>query len=121
MNKRMNVTVVICTYNRCKSLAKTLKSVAVSELPESVEWEVLVVDNNSKDQTRAVVEEFCQRYPKRFRYLFEPQQGKSQALSASIRAAHGEILAFTDDDVIVEPAWLSSLTAPLRDAQWSGC
>ena len=72
----MNVTVILCTYNRCQSLAKALESVAVSTLPKSIEWEVLVVDNNSRDQTRKVVEEFCRRYPGRFRYLFESRQGQ---------------------------------------------
>ena len=67
----MNVTVIICTYNRCQSLAKALGSVASSVLPDSVEWEVLVVDNNSKDQTPEVVDGFSRRHPGRFRYLFE--------------------------------------------------
>jgi len=68
-------------------LAKALDSVAASRLPDSVEWEVVVVDNNSRDQTREVVEEFRCRYPGRFRYLFEPRQGKSYALNAGIREA----------------------------------
>ena len=55
----MNLTVIIVTYNRCQSLAKTLESVAASSLPVSVEWEVLVVDNNSTDQTLQVVEDFA--------------------------------------------------------------
>ena len=46
----MNITVILCTYNRCRTLEKALSSVAVSTLPESIEWEVLVVDNNSRDQ-----------------------------------------------------------------------
>jgi glycosyltransferase involved in cell wall biosynthesis len=101
-------------------LAKALDSVAASALPESVAWEVLVVDNNSSDQTREVVEDFCRRYPGRFRYLFEPVQGKSHALNAGIRAARGEILAFIDDDVTVEPTWLQNLTASLGDNEWAG-
>ena len=62
----------------------------------------LVVDNNSKDQTRDVAQGFCQRYPGRFRYFFEAKQGKSNALNSGIQQAHGEILAFMDDDVLVE-------------------
>ncbi len=116
----MNVTVVLCTYNRCKSLAKTLKSLAALELPDSVEWEVLVVDNNSKDQTQSVVEEYCRRYPERFRYFFEMRQGLSNARNAGIRQARGEIVAFTDDDVIVEPTWLGRLVASLHDTRWAG-
>lgn len=115
------VSVILCTYNRCDSLARALRSLAVSQMPVSVDWEVLVVDNNSSDRTRVVVEELCRLYPRRFRYLFEPQQGKSHALNAGIGAAHGDVLAFVDDDVTVPATWLQNLTEPLRDNQWAGC
>jgi glycosyltransferase involved in cell wall biosynthesis len=116
----MNLTVILCTYNRCQLLANALESVAVSTLPQSVKWEVLVVDNNSRDQTREVVQDFCDRYPGRFRYLFEPRPGKSFALNSGIRESRGEILAFMDDDVTVEPTWLQNLTAALDGDQWAG-
>jgi len=114
------ITVILCTYNRCKSLVRALDSVTVSMLPESVEWEILVVDNNSNDQTREVVENFRREHPGRVRYLFEPQPGKSYALNSGIRAARGDVLAFMDDDVIVEPIWLQNLTTPLHRGQWAG-
>jgi len=116
----MKITVVLCTYNRCELMAEALESVAASTLPESVDWEVLVVDNNSTDRTHEVVEDFCQRHAGRFRYLFEPKQGKSNALNAGIAAAKGEVLAFMDDDVIVEVDWLRNLTAPLFNGKWKG-
>lgn len=116
----MKITVILCTYNRCQKLAQALKSVVTSALPDGVEWEVLVVDNNSSDQTRQVVDDFCLQYPCRIRYLFEPRQGKSQALNSGVREAAGEILAFLDDDVTVDPRWLWNLTAPLRKGKWSG-
>ena len=116
----MNVTVILCTYNRCRTLEKALTSVASSTLPESIEWEVLVVDNNSHDQTADVVGEFCTRYPGRFRYLFEPHQGKSYALNTGIREARGDVLAFMDDDVTVESTWLQNLTAALCSREWAG-
>jgi glucosyl-dolichyl phosphate glucuronosyltransferase len=116
----MEISVILCTYNRCQSLVKALESVAVSTLPRWIEWEVLVVDNNSHDQTREVVEEFSGRYPGRFRYLFEPQPGKSHALNAGIQQARGRILAFMDDDVTVEQTWLQNLTAGLRTGEWAG-
>jgi glucosyl-dolichyl phosphate glucuronosyltransferase len=117
----MKITTILCTYNRCQSLARALDSLAVSILLEAIQWEVLVVDNNSSDQTEAVVRDFCRRYPGRFRYLFEPQQGKSYALNAGIREARGDVLAFVDDDVTVEPKWLQNLTSALHDSQWAGC
>jgi glucosyl-dolichyl phosphate glucuronosyltransferase len=116
----MKITVILCTYNRCQSLAKALESVAASELSDTIEWEVLVVDNNSRDQTRDVVEDFCRRYPARFRYLFEPRQGKSYALNSAVQATQAEILVFTDDDVIVEPTWLRNLTGALHEGKWAG-
>jgi glycosyltransferase involved in cell wall biosynthesis len=116
----MNITVILCTYNRCAILSKALASVAVSNVPESIQWEVLVVDNNSKDQTRDVVEDFCRKYPGRFRYLFESQQGLSHARNAGIREARGQILAFMDDDVTVESTWLQNLTSPFPTGVWNG-
>ncbi len=116
----MKISVILCTYNRGQSLARALNSVAVQTLPNSVDWEVLVVDNNSSDQTREVVEESCHRYPGRFRYVFEPQQGLSRARNAGIREARGDVLAFMDDDVTVAATWLQSLTASLHDGKWAG-
>jgi glycosyltransferase involved in cell wall biosynthesis len=116
----MKISVILCTYNRCQSLNKALGSVAVSALPGPVDWEVLVVDNNSKDQTREVVEDFSRRYPGRFRYLFERQQGQSHARNSGIRNARGEVLAFMDDDVTVESTWLRNLTADLCSGEWAG-
>lgn len=98
----------------------TLESIATSTLPDSINWEVLVVDNNSRDRTCQVVEDFRRRYPGRFRYLFEPRQGKSHALNTGVREAHGAILAFMDDDVLVEPTCLLNLTSTLHCGEWAG-
>jgi glycosyltransferase involved in cell wall biosynthesis len=81
-------------------------------VPPGVEWEVLVMDNNSKDQPRGVARKFSRRYPRRFSCLFEPQLGKSYALNAGIREAQSDVLAFTDDDVIVHPSGPHNLTEP---------
>jgi glycosyltransferase involved in cell wall biosynthesis len=116
----VDITVILCTLNGARSLGKTLNSVAASTLPEEVDWEVLVVDNNSTDQTREVVEEFCRRFPGRIRYLFEPQPGKSFALNSGCREARGDVLAFLDDDATVEPTWLYNLTKALAGDAWAG-
>jgi glycosyltransferase involved in cell wall biosynthesis len=116
----MIVSVILCSYNRCGSLATALESIAASKLPDSMDWEVLVIDNNSSDKTREVAQGFCQRFPNRFHYFFEPRQGKSFALNTGIQAARGEVLAFTDDDVIVEPTWLFEISEPLRGEEWAG-
>ncbi len=116
----MKITAVLCTYNRSEKLATVMESLAASVFPEQDEWEILVVDNNSPDRTRAVVEQFVRRDPRHFRYLFEEQQGKSHALNAGVREAHGEIVAFVDDDVTVEPNWLYNLTSDLAGGEWAG-
>jgi glucosyl-dolichyl phosphate glucuronosyltransferase len=116
----MKISVILCTLNRCKSLGNTLETIAASRVSDSVDWEVLVIDNNSNDNTRDMVESFCRRYPGLFRYLFEPNPGKSYALNTGIRDCSGDVLAFVDDDVAVEPTWLQNLTAGLADGEWVG-
>jgi glycosyltransferase involved in cell wall biosynthesis len=116
----LSVTAILCTYNRFEVLLTTLERLAASQLPSSVAWEVLVVDNNSTDQTREVVEGFCRRYPGIFRYVFEPTSGKSHALNTGVMRARGKVLAFVDDDVAMEPPWLHHLTASLHDGKWAG-
>ncbi len=115
----MDITVILCTYNRDLMLKRTLESIAASVVPANVNWEVLIVDNNSNDRTRVVAEEFCAAHA-RFRYLFEGQQGKSFALNAGIRHAAGRVLVFTDDDVTVEPTWLWNVSAPLYRGEVAG-
>ncbi|HET8925058.1 MAG TPA: glycosyltransferase family A protein [Candidatus Acidoferrum sp.] len=116
----MHISVVLCTYNRCESLAKTLESAAALTVPDSLEWEILVVDNNSSDQTRKVVEEFSHEHSGCVRYLFEPRPGLSHARNAGIREARGQIIAFLDDDVTLERKWLHNLTRHLHDGEWAG-
>jgi glycosyltransferase involved in cell wall biosynthesis len=116
----MHITVILCTYNRCGLLPMALESVAASAMPAAMEWEVLVVDNNSPDRTREVVESFVARYPGKFRYLFEKNPGKSHALNAGIASAKGSVLAFMDDDVTVAPDWLQKVTEPLREKGYAG-
>jgi glycosyltransferase involved in cell wall biosynthesis len=116
----MKISVILCTYNRAQLLGKALESVAASVLPSLIEWEVLVVDNNSCDESRQVTETFCRRYPGRFRYFFESKAGKSHALNLGIRESRGDVLAFMDDDVVVQPTWLQNLTAALSGGEWAG-
>jgi glycosyltransferase involved in cell wall biosynthesis len=100
----MRFSVVIPTFNRASDLRKTLDS--LSRIATTSEWEAIVVDNNSTDDTRVAVEESVSTFPVDLRYLFEPEQGRSAALNAGILVARGEVIATTDDDVEVEPDWL---------------
>lgn len=116
----LDISVIVCTYNRCELLGEALETIARSQMPKEATWEVIVVDNNSNDKTREVTELIGRSYPGRFNYLFEGRAGKSYALNTGIAAARGNILAFVDDDVAVQPTWLRNLTAKLQGEQWAG-
>lgn len=108
----MKFSVIIATYNRADELVKTLESLKGLETNEP--WEVIIVDNNSRDNTREVVLEQVDSFPVPLRYVMEKEQGRSAALNAGIRVAKGEILAITDDDVRVNPHWLRNSAQALE-------
>lgn len=116
----MKICVILCTHNRCHILRQALQSLAASRFEEMLDWEILIVDNNSCDDTAKVAQDLIDMYPGHFRYVFEPTPGRSFALNRGLREADGEILAFTDDDVLVEPNWLDRLTRPLRTEGYAG-
>lgn len=103
-----DATVLIATYNRATLLGDTLDSIRRLRVRPGRAWEVLIVDNNSTDDTRAVVERRITDFPVPLRYLFEGRQGRSSALNAGISASDGEVIAMTDDDVIVDERWLDA-------------
>lgn len=104
-HNRPKYSVVIATHNRAVDLRGTLDSLA--GLRPDGEWEVVVVDNNSTDDTPKAVEQATTSFPVALRYIFEPVPGRSAALNTGIAAAHGDIIVTTDDDVRVEPDWLT--------------
>ncbi len=103
----VTVSIVIATYNRSDALVRCLESLHAMERPAPCE--VVVVDNASTDGTRQVVESAQAGEGMSIRYLFEPRRGKSAALNAGIAAAQGEIMAFTDDDCVVDPEWMRAI------------
>ena len=117
---RIEVSVVVCTRNRAAILPRALETLAAQVTGRA--FEVVVVDNASEDETPDVIAEWCQR-DARFRGVAEPQLGLSRAKNAGVANARGEILLFTDDDVLVEPEWVEahvSLLAGRRDLVISG-
>ena len=100
----MDVSVVICTANRASELRSTLESLSTVRPPGTVE--LVVVDNNSTDNTRRVVEGAGATFPFPVRYLFEGEQAKYAALNTGIRASRGLVVAATDDDARFETDWL---------------
>ena len=108
----MKFSVIIATYNRAEELVKTLES--LKKLESTGPWEVIIVDNNSSDNTRDVVLQAVGSFPVPLHYLLEKEQGRSAALNAGIRASKGEILAITDDDVRVDAQWLRNAEQALE-------
>jgi len=103
-------SVVICTYNRAASLRQSLDTVTRQETGGHFAYEVVVVDDGSADDTRAVVEEAAAREPVPVRYvLHECRAGIGSARNRGVREAHGEWVVFFDDDQLAEPCWLGRL------------
>lgn len=103
------VSALVCTYNRCESFRDTLQALEGQRLDKCLDFEILVVDNNSNDKTRPMVEEVRQTSTWPVRYLFEPIQGKTHALNRGINAATGDFIAFCDDDTVPELDWVQRL------------
>jgi len=101
------ITVLVCTYNRADSIKDLLDCLLTQDLKEG--YEVIVVDNNSKDNTKQAVGSFEPRFNGRLRYFFESKQGKPYALNLGIKEAQGEIIVFTDDDCLVDKDYLSKI------------
>lgn len=103
-----NITVAICTYNRAEVLMQTLQSYKGIKLPNGVKVELLVVDNNSTDNTSVVVNDLI-KLDDSVRYTFEPNPGLSNARNTAIKVSNGNIIAFVDDDVFFHSDWLEVL------------
>lgn len=104
----MKLSVIIPTYNRADLIGITLQSLTEHQLPAS-EYEVLVVDNRSTDDTAAVVRKFQATSPVPVRYSFEERAGVHYARNAGALAARAELLYYTDDDMIATPGMLAEL------------
>jgi GT2 family glycosyltransferase len=114
----VDISVIICTYNRSRSLLATLESVAAVQMPEALSWELVLVDNNSRDDTAQQVAAFARNHSAlRIKSAVERSQGKSHALNRGVAMADGGILAFTDDDVVVDPHWLNNLHRVIAESQ----
>src|SRR5262245_24832825 len=100
------ITVAVCTWNRAKLLEQSLASMRRLRVPSGHDWELLVVDNNCTDDTDAVLRSYAGCLP--LRRLFEPTPGKSHAANLALAHARGELILWTDDDVMVDPDWLSA-------------
>lgn len=103
----MTISVVIATRDRARLLEGTLNALCEQQSP-GCPFEILIVDNGSVDSTASVVAEAARRSSVPVTYLTEEKPGKSHALNTAVTHARGDLLAFTDDDVLPSPGWLAA-------------
>jgi glycosyltransferase involved in cell wall biosynthesis len=112
----MRLDVIIPTYNRCDMLARTLQSLLDAVRPSSMEIGVTVVDNNSTDATRALVEQWRGKFAGSLEYVFERRQGRSHALNAGIAHTDGDLVGMIDDDEEVDAEWFRQVERWFSDS-----
>jgi glycosyltransferase involved in cell wall biosynthesis len=106
----IDISLLICTRNRSRSLAATLASVdTAARHPGRGSIELIVVDNGSTDGTAAVIRHWATDRPFTVRLLSEPQPGLARARNTALRAARGRIVAMTDDDCVLHPDYFTRL------------
>lgn len=116
----LDVSILVCTYNRERYLPKCLKGLAEQDYHVD-KYEIIVIDNNSSDSTASIVSEFQKKHDKlNCRYFLETQQGLSFARNRGIKESKAPIVAFIDDDAIAEPDWLRFLLIPFNNPQVVG-
>lgn len=111
------ISVAICTRNRCNSLGRALNSLTRC-LPEPNLAEVLVIDNGSEDRTAEIANSYLGILP--IRCVKESSLGLSNARNRALREFKSDWLLFTDDDVVVDPAWIAGMHRGLAAFPESG-
>jgi glucosyl-dolichyl phosphate glucuronosyltransferase len=111
-DRAFDISAIVCTYNRSHLLREALAGITAQQT-DGLRYEVIVVDNNSTDDTRRVAEAFAGAGRGALRYVLERQQGVSHARNAGIAASSAPVLAFFDDDVTVPNDWLSKIKRAL--------
>lgn len=101
------LTLAICTYNNSTLLDRTLATIEQQRITSSIEWSVLVVDNNSTDNTKSIVENYIDRETiPQLRYVFEERQGLAHARRRALAETSAEAIAFIDDDCLLDSDWV---------------
>jgi GT2 family glycosyltransferase len=103
------ISVVVCTHNRAPRIDRALTHIAESAARAEIPVEIIVVDNNSRDETKEVIARAAEAAAMPIRYVFEPKQGLSFARNRGLSEATGGVVAFTDDDCFVDPEWIAAL------------
>src|SRR6266403_1756402 len=108
-----SISILLATRNRAASLTRTLDSLFISSNISKSDWEVIVADNGSIDQTSSVCRMFRERYSDHFKFVFENRGGKSCALNKGIQMCQGQVLVLIDDDVICQDNYLDEIRSNL--------
>ncbi|NQX94547.1 MAG: glycosyltransferase family 2 protein [Erythrobacter sp.] len=103
---RPKVSIVVCTRNRGKPLREMMDSLVAMNVPEPLEWELVMVDNGSTDDTPEIIDSYADLLP--LIHVREDQAGLSFARNRGVATASGDYIVWTDDDVRVKPDWLSA-------------
>ncbi|MEH2446947.1 MAG: hormogonium polysaccharide biosynthesis glycosyltransferase HpsE [Nostoc sp.] len=108
MSDKVDFTVAIPTYNGAKRLPKVLDLLLKQTGIEKLNWEIIIIDNNSHDNTNQVIEHYQKNYSQNIclRYFFEKKQGITFARMRAISEARGEFIAFVDDDNLLVSNWI---------------
>ncbi|GGW86956.1 glycosyltransferase [Alteromonas halophila] len=109
------ISVIICTYNRASALRKCLESFKTLTSPEELKWELVVVDNNSTDETESLLAEFQAQSTLPLVTVKELKQGLGNARNAGFKAANYDIIAYTDDDCYPDKNYLTSIRDVFAD------
>lgn len=104
----VDFTVAIPTYNGAQRLPEVLEKLRSQVHTASIAWEILIVDNNSQDETAAVVQALQAGFPYPIRYCMEPRQGASHARQRAVQEAHSAWIGFLDDDNLPDPNWVQA-------------
>ncbi|HZS48343.1 MAG TPA: glycosyltransferase [Blastocatellia bacterium] len=115
-----DISVIIATYNRAAILPVALDSI-ISQKTEDVSYEILLIDNNSTDETRDVAEGYVSRSNGRLRYILEKKQGVSYARNKGLELSTAPIVAFFDDDVVVAANWVGTVKRIFEQNPQVGC
>jgi glycosyltransferase involved in cell wall biosynthesis len=111
----MRLSICVCTYNRAHILPYCLESLKKLEVPAGCETEILVIDNNSHDDTKDVVDRAAQQSPIPVLYHQESQQGISSARNRALKEARGDYMGFLDDECVVPSNWLEVVVADIHE------
>ncbi len=111
----MDLDVILATRNRSSLLREALASLLAAEVPAGLRVAITVVDNNSSDETAAVVREISSRSALPVRYMRETRTGKSYALNAGLASTSGELAGFIDDDEQIEASWYARIAEAFQD------